>query len=74
MRDKMLGRWMVRLAVTAGVGAFALGVSSIAAHASDLSQRAVQASQARALTLIGSAQLAKAAPDQIYVTEDYAWD
>ncbi|WP_432980404.1 hypothetical protein [Dactylosporangium sp. CA-233914] len=70
MRDNKLGRWMVRLAVTAGVGVVALGISSTAAQASDYA-RGVTVSQARSLTYIGDAQSVQA--DPIYVTEDFSW-
>ena len=74
MRDKMLGRWMARLVVTAGAGVIALGISPIAAHAGVVSPSAVFAPQIRTITLIGSAGLVKAQPEPIFVTEDFGWD
>ncbi|MEV6928227.1 hypothetical protein AB0M46_27565 [Dactylosporangium sp. NPDC051485] len=68
MGDKMLGRWMARLVVTVGVGAMALGLSSVAAHASNLAQRPV-------LIQITDGSNVKVAPSApVYVTEDFGWD
>ena len=71
MRDKMLGRWMVRLAVTAGVGMLALGLTPVAVQASGLPQRTLQISPAKTLTPAADAPVAS---DPVYVTEDYTWD
>jgi hypothetical protein len=64
MRDNKFGRWAVRLAVTIGAGAVALGVTSAAANASDLSYRA---------GIVGAVQPVVSELKPIYVTEDYGW-
>ncbi|WP_433210963.1 hypothetical protein ACQP00_49550 [Dactylosporangium sp. CS-047395] len=69
MRDKTLGRWIVRLAVTIGVGSMALGLSAAAANADDSS-----AFGRSRPGLVGTAQLSSAAPEHIFVTEDFSWD
>ncbi|MEV4514620.1 hypothetical protein AB0K00_37375 [Dactylosporangium sp. NPDC049525] len=66
MREKTLGLWMVRLAVTIGAGAVALGLSPAVAQAS-------HSFEARGLTsLSGSVQIVGAA-DSLRVTEDFDW-
>nr|BFE65000.1 hypothetical protein GCM10020063_095260 [Dactylosporangium thailandense] len=70
MREKTLGRWIVRLAVTVGAGSLALGLSAAAAHA-DTSQYA--RFNAHPTTLVGVAQLSPA-PEPIFFTEDFTWD
>lgn len=74
MRDKMLGRWMVRLVVTAGVGVVALGLSPAAVHASGLPQRTLQVSAAKALTSTSASQDSPVASDPVFVVQDYTWD
>jgi hypothetical protein len=69
MREKTLGRWIFRLAVTIGAGSMALGLSTAAASA-DVT------TYARFHVLspsVGTAQLTSAAPEQIFHTEDYTW-
>lgn len=72
MREKMLGRWMVRLAVTIGAGSVALGLSG-AAYAQDVSFGSGLASLSSSSTVVGVAQVAAAQPEHIYITEDFVW-
>lgn len=69
MRDKTLGRWIVRLAVTVGAGSLVLGLSAAAAHA-DASTLGLTTSR---ITMVGTAHLTPA-PEPIFVTEDFTWD
>jgi len=74
MRDKMLGRWAVRLAVTIGAGSLALGASAAAASAS--TSHFVQdayASVPGAVSVATVRHVAAAGPEPIYVTEDFSW-
>ncbi|GAA0717850.1 hypothetical protein Drose_34270 [Dactylosporangium roseum] len=71
MRDKMLGRWMFRLAVTMGVSTAALGVSALSAHAADVSPARFTAIPG-AVKIIGGTPIGQ--QDHLYVTEDYSWD
>jgi hypothetical protein len=67
MREKTLGLWMVRLAVTIGAGAVALGLSPAAAQAS-------HSVESRSFTsLPGSVQIVGSTNKQLYVTEDFDW-
>jgi hypothetical protein len=68
MREKTLGRWMVRLAVTVGAGSLALGLSAVAAQA-DTSSYARFTNQ---MSSVGSAQVSPA-QGQIFVAEDFSW-
>ncbi|WP_433080846.1 hypothetical protein ACQP1P_44355 [Dactylosporangium sp. CA-052675] len=70
MRDKTLGRWIVRLAVTVGAGSLALGLSTVAAHADESTYARFSA---HPTTLVGAARLSPA-QEQIFVTEDYSWE
>jgi hypothetical protein len=67
MRDTTLGRWMVRLAVTVGAGAVALGMSTAMAHASSTH------SEGSAVKLVGVIGAAQFDVDRIHVTEDWGW-
>jgi hypothetical protein len=67
MRDTTLGRWMVRLAVTVGAGAVALGMSTAAAQASSTHS---EGSTVKLASVIDAAQLDI---DRIRVTEDWGW-
>ncbi|MEU7868017.1 hypothetical protein [Dactylosporangium sp. NPDC049140] len=69
MRDKTLGRWIMRLVVTLGAGSLALGLSTAAAHADASTFGRTNPRP----SLIGTAQLAPAG-EQIFVTEDFTWD
>ena len=73
MRDKMLGRWMARLVVTAGAGVIALGLSPIAAQASVASPGAVFTPQVHFVSLLGSVGLPRVQPEPIFVNEDFGW-
>jgi hypothetical protein len=70
MREKTLGRWIFRLAVTIGAGSMALGLSTAAASADVTASGQFHALAGK----VGTAQLASAAPEQIFVTEDFTWD
>ncbi|GAA2629958.1 hypothetical protein GCM10010399_72320 [Dactylosporangium fulvum] len=71
MRDKMLGRWVFRLAVTMGVSVAALGVSALSAQAADASS-ARFTSVSGVVTIIGGTPIGQ--QDHLFVTEDYSWD
>jgi hypothetical protein len=75
MRDKILGRWMVRWAVALGVGALVLGLP-MAARADDLFHRDVVITPTQKLTPVGDVQpSASPSPsDSVYVTEDWSWN
>jgi hypothetical protein len=73
MRDNMFGRWVVRLAVTFGAGAVALGAASVAANASDLQYRAGVVSQSGAASLISVVSPSVSAGESVYITEDFGW-
>ncbi|GAA3293963.1 hypothetical protein GCM10020218_071860 [Dactylosporangium vinaceum] len=70
MREKTLGRWIVRLAVTIGFGSVALGLSAAAASADPITivrfHPLPGSVSAPAVTNAGSAQ--------VFVTEDFAWE
>lgn len=72
MRDKMLGRWTARWAVTLGFGVVALGVGLAAAHSVDLLQHAPNALHANTLT-VDDGRMVIAGPQQTYITEDFGW-
>lgn len=72
MRDKMLGRWMLRLAVMTGAGAAALGVPAVAAYAGAVSQDGLSAVPG-AVKIVDVTSLVKAQSDTINVTEDFVW-
>jgi len=74
MRDKMLGRWIVRWAVAIGVGALVLGIP-VAARADDLFHGGVVFTPVQKLTpATNPSPTATPSPtDSVYVTEDWSW-
>lgn len=70
MRETTLGRWMTRLAVTVGVGVFALGMSTAAAQASEVS------SGTAPVNLAGIAQAVQAGTSTLHLnaTEGFDWN
>ena len=73
MREKALGLWMVRLAVTIGAGAAALGLSTAVAHASVGSHASGLSSLTGSVQMVSSADALRAQPEPILVTEDFDW-
>ncbi|MET7417871.1 hypothetical protein [Dactylosporangium sp. NPDC005555] len=69
MRETTLGRWMVRLAVTVGMGALALGVSAAVAHADVV---AAGAASVRLTSFAQNLQPSVAGP-QLFATEGFDW-
>ncbi|MFB9184344.1 hypothetical protein ACFFX1_39980 [Dactylosporangium sucinum] len=73
MRDKMLGRWMFRLAVTIGAGSVALGLPAAAAHADDL-RNSGRVAIPGAVQIVGTPIVVRpVSPGDIAVTEDFGW-
>ncbi|WP_426508140.1 hypothetical protein ACPPVO_57295 [Dactylosporangium sp. McL0621] len=73
MRDKTLGRWILRLAVTIGAGAVVLGVGTVAANAgTSMSGRAAVLSTT--ITVTHQADAPAPAGEPMYVTEDWSWE
>ncbi|MET7393701.1 hypothetical protein KZZ52_56560 [Dactylosporangium sp. AC04546] len=73
MRDKMLGRWMVRLAVTMGTGAVALGLSGTTAQADIVSGSGLSAVPG-AVTVVGVPAAPRPAPTEgMAVIMDWGW-
>lgn len=70
MRETTLGRWMTRLAVTVGAGVVILGMSTAAAHASEVS------SEAAPVTLVGIAQAVQAGTSTLHLNaaEGFDWN
>lgn len=68
MREKTLGRWIVRLAVTIGTGSLVLGLGTVAANAGTSTF-----GRAGVLSPRATVTQADAPADHIFVTEDYAW-
>jgi hypothetical protein len=73
MRETTLGLWMVRLAITIGAGAVALGLSAAAAQASVGSHVSGLASMPGSVQMVGSAVAVAAQPEPIRITEDFDW-
>jgi serine acetyltransferase len=73
MRETTLGLWMVRLAVTIGAGAMALGLSTVSAQASVGSHASGFASLPGSVQMVSSVDAVKAQPEPIFVTEDFDW-
>ncbi|MFG2038149.1 hypothetical protein [Dactylosporangium sp. NPDC048998] len=72
MRDRTLGRWIVRLAVTIGAGTVALGLSGAAAHANVVSQSRFVAVPIS----LGVTKAPSITPvtERVFVKEDYGWE
>jgi hypothetical protein len=70
MRETTLGRWMIRLAVTVGVGVVALGMSTAVAHANEVG------SEAAPVNLVGIAQAVQAGSSviRLNVPEGFDWN
>jgi hypothetical protein len=73
MRETTLGRWMVRLAVTVGVGAVVLGVSAATAQASDVRSTSGLASLSAVKAVSVAHALETRTQPTLRVTEDFDW-
>jgi hypothetical protein len=73
MREKALGLWMVRLAVTIGAGAVALGLSPVAAQASTGTDIRGLTSVSGAVQQVSTTHATKMQAEPIFVTEDIDW-
>jgi hypothetical protein len=77
MRDNMLGRWLVRLAVTIGAGSVALGASAAAAHAGvDAAHASYYTGTFSTVTVqhVSVQHVVDTGTEPVYVTEDWSWD
>ncbi|MFI5913502.1 hypothetical protein [Dactylosporangium sp. NPDC051541] len=70
MREKTLGRWIVRLAVTIGAGSLVLGLGTVAANADTSTIGLIRKLPAAATHV----QQNTASSEQIFFTEDYSWE
>lgn len=73
MRDRMLGRWIARLVVTVGASAAALGISSVAAHASDYSPQVANVVVSHVGSTVTSSGVDQIPSEPIFVALDYGW-
>ncbi|GAA4248753.1 hypothetical protein [Dactylosporangium darangshiense] len=69
MREKTLGRWIMRLAVTIGVGTAALGLSATVAQA----DVALSAPRYQAVIADVTQTAARAVTPPVYVVQDWDW-
>jgi hypothetical protein len=73
MREKQLGRWVVRLACATGVAAAVLGGSAVANAADAANAGSAFYVVPGQITWIGTTDAGKISPQQVYRTDDLIW-